>query len=420
MDILKVFEYERLSVDGKRFTQTHFDTLVSFNERNKNKYFTVVHKGIKFSNYVGVIQVGGLTIEILPKADRETNLDESTKEKWHSVLIEMLKTCKLLDLESLTNAALRTSKTTILDIYLSLFLSECEKLLHNGLIKKYRHETKNVTALKGALQFSGQIKYNLVHQERFYTKHQTYDFDHLLNQILIEAIDLCSLISFNHNVIGKAKTLQLFFPEITERSITVNDFKRLRLDRKSVRYEKAISLAKLILMNFNPDLKNGEMNVLALLFDMNKLFEEYVFRILKRGEEKNNYSVSRQNSKDFWETKRIRPDIILEKEGKKYVLDTKWKILDEASPSDDDLKQMYVYNLYFNSERSILLYPDVWNLSPRFGAYKLAHLFEGKPEKEAHKCAVGFVKLADLSIDGNSYLRKDLSEQVEGIIKQFN
>ena len=129
--------------------------------------------------------------------------------------------------------------------------------------------------------------------------------------------------------------------------------------------------------------------------------------------------MSRQNRKDFWETKRIRPDIILEKEGKKYVLDTKWKILDEASPSDDDLKQMYVYNLYFNSERSILLYPDVLNLSPRYGTYKLQHLFEGKPEKEPHKCAVGFVKLVDLSIEGNSYLRKDLSEQIYEVLKGF-
>ena len=34
----------------------------------------------------------------------------------------------------------------------------------------------------------------------------------------------------------------------------------------------AIALAKLILMNYNPDLRNGDLNVLALLFDMNKLF----------------------------------------------------------------------------------------------------------------------------------------------------
>jgi 5-methylcytosine-specific restriction enzyme subunit McrC len=190
MSVIKVFEYERLAVDQKGFTGTHFDALVRFNERNKNKYFTVVHKGIKFSNYVGVIQVGNLTLEILPKADRESNPSEELKDKWHSVLIEMLKTCRLLNLESLTDASLKTSQTTLLDIYLNLFLSECDKLMHEGLIKKYRHETSNVTALKGSIQFSGHIKHNLIHKERFYTKHQTYDFDNLLFRFKPKCTDL--------------------------------------------------------------------------------------------------------------------------------------------------------------------------------------------------------------------------------------
>jgi 5-methylcytosine-specific restriction enzyme subunit McrC len=419
MSIIKVFEYERLSVDDNRFTHAQFDSLVKFNERNKNKYFTVVHKGIRFANYVGVIQIGKLTLEILPKADRETDTDDALKEKWHSVLIEMLKTCKLIDLESLTNATLRTSKTSILDIYLNLFLSECETLLHQGLVKKYRQETKNINALKGALHFSGHIKHNLVHQERFFTRHQTYDFEHLLNHILKEAIQICCLISCNSNIIGKSKALQLHFPEITQRKIAAKDFKRIKFDRKSARYEKAIALAKLILLNFNPDLRNGELNVLALLFDMNKLFEEYVYRVLKKDEVANSYTVSRQSSKDFWEDKRIRPDIVLQQGNETFILDTKWKVLEEATPSDDDLKQMYVYNLYFNSVKSILIYPDVWNLDNKYGCFQLQHRFEGKEEKEQHKCGVGFIKLVDINNNRNSFLRKDVPEQLKKMIDNF-
>lgn len=419
MSVIKVFEFERLSVDQKGFTTSHFDALVRFNEKNKNKYFTVVHKGIKFSNYVGVIQVGSLTLEILPKADRETSPDDNLKSKWHTVLVEMLKTCRLLNLESLTDASLMTSKTNLLDIYLNLFLNECEKLMREGLIKKYRHETKNVTALKGAMQFSGQIKYNLIHKERFYTKHQTYDFNNIINQILYRAIGVCGTISSTNTIVSKSKVLQLYFPEMTDKSITIKDFQKIKFDRKTVRYEKAIALAKLILMNYNPDLRNGDLNVLALLFDMNKLFEEYVFRVLKRSEDLFNYSVQRQNSKNFWESKTIRPDIVLIKNGKKYILDTKWKILESAVPSDADLKQMYVYNLYFNSEKSILLYPDVWEVGDNYGTYSLGHLFDGKQEKEKHKCGVGFIKLVDINSTGTSFLRKDVPEQLNLMLNNF-
>jgi hypothetical protein len=51
-------------------------------------YFEPIAKGIKFNQYVGVIQVNGLTIEINPKADKD-----DTEDKWKGVLLKMLQAC---------------------------------------------------------------------------------------------------------------------------------------------------------------------------------------------------------------------------------------------------------------------------------------------------------------------------------------
>lgn len=40
------------------------------------------------------------------------------------------------------------------------------------------------------------------------------------------------------------------------------------------------------------------------------------------------------------------------------VIDTKWKILRNFRPSDDDIRQMFAYNHYFNAAQSYLLYPS--------------------------------------------------------------
>lgn len=97
------------------------------------------------------------------------------------------------------------------------------------------------------------------------------------------------------------------------------------------------------------------------MFDMNKLYEHYIFRKLKVLEHSPEFSVAKitgQTRKPFWETRGIKSDILIERvSGRRIVIDTKWKILKEVKPSDDDLKQMFIYNLHYDSDLSILLYP---------------------------------------------------------------
>jgi 5-methylcytosine-specific restriction enzyme subunit McrC len=89
----------------------------------------------------------------------------------------------------------------------------------------------------------------------------------------------------------------------------------------------------------------------------------------------------------------IRPDIVINSGGENYVIDTKWKVLKENKPSDDDLKQMYTYNLHFASKHSLLVYPFVNDIKNRKGEYHLKHHFDSK--EEAHYCQIVFVDIFD-------------------------
>jgi 5-methylcytosine-specific restriction endonuclease McrBC regulatory subunit McrC len=55
--------------------------------------------------------------------------------------------------------------------------------------------------------------------------------------------------------------------------------------------------------------------------------------------------------------RKVKPDILVQDDAGDTVLviDTKWKV--SASPHDDDLKQMFVYNELLEGPRSILLCP---------------------------------------------------------------
>lgn len=390
MKHIQVFEYQKLRYDDSgAFRKHHFDAMVKFNELHQNKYFTIIHQGIRFGSYVGVIQIGGLTIEILPKADNNENAD---KNLWQNILLNMLKVCKHIQVESISETQLKKRYHSILDVYFELYLSEIERLVKKGVIKKYRKNQSNQNTLKGKLLFAQNIQQNLVHRERFYCEHQVYDKNHLLHQILYKGLLILKTF-VNDSLKDKLNRLLFEFQDIENINVQKKHFDQIIFNRKNNDYQKAIEIAKVIILNYSPSLNYGNENLLTLLFDMNALWEEYIFRILQK-HKTDEIQVSFQNSDKFWENKRIRPDIVLKIKDETFVIDTKWKIIETNNPSDDDLKQMFVYNLHWKAEKTLLLYPRTNQDDSHFGTFHFDNL--GK------KCKLGFVDITNKSTIKNS------------------
>lgn len=383
---IQVFEHSFLPIGGK-FEQRHFVALSQLNALHQYQYFDLKHNGVVFKQFVGVIQVDGLTIEILPKIDNngeDTNL-------WQGVLVEMLRVTRKLKVQKVGDADVRKQQIHLLDIYFEWFLNEVQLLLHQGLIKQYYKETGNVKALKGKIEFAGHINKNLVHKERFYTTHQVYDKDHLIHQVLFKALDIVEKCTKGNYLYSKCKTVQLDFPEVTTIAVSEATFNTLPKNRKTAPYETALAIARLIILNYAPNISSGNERMLALLFDMNSLWEEYVLVRLKQVQDEYGVRISGQQSTSFWNGINIRPDIVIEKgEGdakETFIIDTKWKNISYSQPSTDDLRQMYVYNDYWKSDKAMLLYPG--NITSFEDDFKDFEALKGKDRH--HACGLGRV-----------------------------
>lgn len=396
--LIQVFEHDKLTskslcIKGEILGDKIIDRLWQYNDSNKNIYFEAIRHGVKFKNYVGVIQIGGTTIEILPKADKLNTHSKNEKDIWHKVLLKMLAHCKKIKVNAVSEASLRKKYQSLLDLYFELYLNEVSQLMQKGFIKKYNQNKGNILALKGRLDFSKNIQQNVIRQDRFHTIHQIYDYNHIVNQILYKALKVLKAISNSAYLIDGVNRLLANFPEINEIEINKNHFEKVINNRKTKHYTEALKIAKMILLNHSPDIKGGDENMLALLFDMNKLWEEYIYRMLLKVND-SSIKVSFQNRDKFWEEKIIKPDIVITKteiiDSKqidiKYIIDTKWKVKEYAQPDDDDLKQMYVYNMYWESEKSMLLYPTSKELSTNFGKFH-------KGREKTNNCKLGFVKV---------------------------
>lgn len=406
-DYISVFEYQSITCVPKKrfykdgFTKDVYKSFLSFHEQQPDTpFFELIHNGVRFKSYVGAIQVGKTTIEVLPKAGKIENT-----AAWQNVLLTMLKTCHLLTAKESGSANLKLRANSVLELYFELFLNEVETLIRSGLIKKYQKRDGQQRSLKGALVFNQHITKNLVHKERFFVSHTIYSRDHLLHQLLHEALLVIDAISNDSVISDKIGRVRARFPDVSRIKVDATVFDRVPLSRKHQPYQKALSIAKLILLNYRPDIKAGRKDLLAIMFDMNRLWEEYVLRILKKSND-GTWKIKGQESKYFWKHKTIRPDIVLEKDGVTYVVDTKWKTIKNNKPSDTDLKQMYVYNHHWKAQRSMLLYPMNDNQKLNQGQFAL------KMDEKDHSCQLGFAKVLDDDLRLNTTLAHDIFEMM--------
>jgi 5-methylcytosine-specific restriction enzyme subunit McrC len=392
-----VFEHEKLLFKTDDAVERDILTSLEKYHEGNDLYFDLTYKGVKFKEYVGAIQVGNTVIEVLPKADRARCNDENERNKWRDVLIGMLKAVHSFEVKAPSETSLKIRPNSILDLYFEMFVKEVEYLFHTGLVKKYRKTEGNRTALKGRLNFAKNIQKNLTHQERFYVNFVTYDTEHILHKIIYKTVRLLMQINTSPQLKSRIGNLMLNLPEMPDIKVTADIFDKVIYDRKTQGYKNSIEIARLLLLQYHPDLSGGRNHVLALMFDMNLLWEKFVFISLRKY--LTGHRVEDQVGRKFWQPEkgyavRIKPDIIINQEMENCaVLDTKWKNIGNYNPSPEDLRQMYAYGRFFKNSDSkpskvALVYPGESDQKPITGVF-----LENNTGNEESLCAV--IRLKD-------------------------
>lgn len=396
--VITVFEHDTLYLN-EEFNQNHYNALVKLNDVHGKKYFSPGYRQIRFNSHVGVIQAGSLVIEILPKADNLPAHSLQTKVKWQKALLYMLRKSGYIKINDNKKAMQGQQYSSLLDIYLYAFLQEVDFLVHAGLVKKYRRKQHNSTVLKGRLLLDEQVVHNSIHKERFFTDHIVYDRNNLFNGILKMALEIIAGASSNYSIKRIAWKLLLNFEEVVSWKGNAKNLDVLVFDRKTDGYKYAINLAKMIILNYSPDMSSGNKSLLAILFDMNQLFEKFIYRTLKK-EEANfpGLTIKPQSVYQFWKGRVLKPDMVLEynttdAQGnnlvRTIVIDTKWKIIEGDKPSLNDLRQMYAYNIQIGSQRSILFYPSIGQINSGSAFYEKCTI----SLDFSHSCELYFAEL---------------------------
>ena len=366
--ILKEFEYLQYKDNTKDnfIKKETFDSLEKFVLENEKtaQYLKITTKNgfgkvLQAQNYVGVIQTkDGTTIEILPK------IKNATTEKSKDILIKMLKTLKNSPFKNLSVANLKSSKIPLFEIFISMFLEELTVLVRNGIKSDYISKEENLKFLKGKLKISEQIKYNTIHKERFFVQYEEFISNRVENRLIKTTLQFL----YNKSKINKnqqrIREFLFVFDEIEISHNIKTDFSKIKLNRQMKDYEQVLLWCKTFLFENSFSPYRGNDVAFALLFDMNLLFESFVYSYLKKSSNFQDIKSQDRTHHLAYENGigrfRLKPDIVIN--GGKIIADTKWKILSEDKAYNgvlqDDMYQLYAYGTkYDNCEKIYLIYP---------------------------------------------------------------
>jgi len=302
--------------------------------------------------------------------------------------LEILQSIDYFKEKIFSNSKIEITDTSILEIFIHLFIEEVEKIIKKGLIYRYVDKNENFNVFKGKLDINNHIKYNFSHKEKFFMKFDEFSVDSLENITIKLTIQKLKKISVNLKNKENLNKIGHYFENVSILDGSIENLKYLTFDRMNDYYKNAIQWTKIFLNNQSSSIfstNNGEIP--SILFPMETIFENYIANKLVNIIQEKSYnqlaikvqdnscsifsSISLNNVKIDNNILRIRPDIVIKNKDAKeiFILDTKWKILnkldDKFKISTEDVYQMLAYVKTYSDrnknkyicKRAYLIYP---------------------------------------------------------------
>jgi restriction endonuclease hincII family protein len=386
MNPIVVREYEKIGIKGtsksdidKIIDKDKFDKLKEFIKDSKlheePKFFEVYKDHIIPQNFIGSINIDDISIEIFPKIP----LVKDDKAQERKRFLEILEYVETFNENIFENLEIGNQDMPILEIFISNFIKEVEKIVKKGLVYSYINKSENILYFKGKLDLPNHIKYNII-ENKFFMNFDEFSINSMENCLLKLALEKIKNISSNMENIDKLHQLLIQFEDIETSGLNpVHLFKKILYNKKNEFYKKSLNLAKFFLLDESPYsiFFNDKKEVTGVFFPMETIYESYVANKLKQlinEKYSDKFSIKIQDSSHFifkncsFNKKQIkenikffniRPDIVLRNKknnNEVIILDTKWKILryekENFNILKDDFIQLIKYIVSYSSKEN--------------------------------------------------------------------
>ena len=271
-------------------------------------------------------------------------------------------------------ARLASRKVPLSESLAAIFADRLRRELLRGPERAYMRREENLRRFKGKLLIAQQTLHNAAHRERFFCRFDEFSEDTLMNRIFRAVCRVLLDSTHTPSTQDRLRHCLLLLDDVEDVFVHDELFDQITITRQNERFADLLRFCRLILQERSPTVRSGSERSFSLLFDMNRVFEDFVAAFLKKQviPHLDGYRLYPQakNQRLHLMTSKgrgvlpLRPDLLIKaSDGRRFVLDTKWKQLSgegaRGGVGTDDLYQLYAYTRRYECRRSVLLYPQV-------------------------------------------------------------
>ncbi|MBC2524508.1 hypothetical protein HGI67_16310 [Clostridium beijerinckii] len=359
MNPITFYEHEK-KVWNDIFTEIELNELEKINRVHKCSIFKLLKKEIVATQYVGFIKIKNKTIQVIPKIFKNND-----NENLH-FLLYMLQYTEKLKIKNFSLTSFNKIDGSFFEVFIWLYARNLLDILKPGIKKQYVVNEENSNFLKGKFLIGEHIKYNNFNNAKFFCSFDEFTEDNRLNQILKYVSNILIQVSKNSTNKKYLKQILFILDEVQLKKVTVDDIDKIHFSRLNEEYRPIINLCKLILSNTTISFGLSKIETFSFMFDMNKLFEEFIYKFIKKHKEEigiKNISGQKLLGKLFGEFNMYYDIYIKDENNRDIIIDTKYKSPADMNKhyglSQADFYQMFAYSQSQEKkiENIILLYP---------------------------------------------------------------
>lgn len=278
-----------------------------------------------------------------------------------------------------TQSAFAWQREHLLDVFIRKFCQDLRHSLAGGLARAYREKTEEISILRGRLDVMEHIRRPPGNKHRMVCRFDEFDEDTPMNQVLRHCLERLSGLVRSPGLRNTLDELRFQFADVSPLRFHTGLLKNIPIDRTQARFRLVWEQCCWFLRGLYPDAQSGETPYASLLFDMESLFEEAVYRQLRKEWGPRGFDCRFQGPRqallregaDGPPRRRMKPDItVTTPSGDTVILDCKWKVLDgpgdAMSPvsqiSQADLYQLHTYATEYRAKAVGLVFPWIKGL----------------------------------------------------------